>query len=666
MHTPRFFKLILLILILTSSNHASANSPYQTKAPSSLASIAETLEDPSGKLTIHDVTSPEKSKAFSAWGSENNINYGFTSSAHWIRIPISNLAGEDSSKVLEIPYAQISEISFFAPNSNPIVTGNLYPVKTRPFFHRFYAFPIQTTLESRYFYIRVASSYALTVPIMLWQEDAFYAHQQKTLMVQFLYYGGLLTLLIYNIFLFISLKNRQFLYYALFAGLFGMGMLAGNGYGRLLLWPDLAKFDDISQTFLLSLTSAMGATFTSAFLDTRNQLPRIHRLLKISALLFIVVAAFLVVSISIELPTKIAFEIFALNAVLTFFLIVLAGIKSIKLGYKPARFFSLAWGMLFIGAVVATLRAFGIITSNTITEYVLQISSSIEMLIFSLALAAMIAEEKIQREAAQQRALIAENKLVKTLQSTEKDLKKLIAERTKELEISLAHEKALRNQYVRFSALIAHEFRNPLSIIQSQLSLIRKEDQKGTNQIEKRSNIILDTTNRLAAMFDGWLDQGRVQNALSNLNITNIKLMPWLEGLIKKYSVASNQLDFEIKLNSEIKSIEADTELLQSALNNLIDNAVKYSPAGSTITIETLQKPGYVGIAVIDHGIGIAPKHQEKVFDEYFRVSPEGTTTGIGLGLALVKEIAKAHKGYIDLKSKINQGSTFTIWIPST
>lgn len=630
-----------------------------------MASIAEILEDPSGELTINDVTSPEKSKAFSAWGSENNINYGFTSSAHWIRIPLVKASGEDASKVIEVPYAQISEISFFAPEHPTVVTGNLYPVSSRAFFHRFFAFPIELKNETQYFYIRVASSYALTVPIMLWQEDAFYAHQQKTLMVQFLYYGGLLTLLIYNLFLFFSLKNRQFLYYALFAGLFGMGMLAGNGYGRLLLWPDLAKFDDISQTFLLSLTSAMGATFTSAFLNTRNQLPRIHRLLKTSALLFIVVSAFLLASIWIELPTKIAFEIFALNAVVTFFLIVLAGIKSIKLGYKPARFFSLAWGMLFVGAVIATLRAFGVVTSNTITEYVLQISSSIEMLIFSLALAAMIAEEKNQREIAQKRALVAENKLVKTLQSAEKDLKKLIAERTQELEISLAHEKALRNQYVRFSALIAHEFRNPLSIIQSQLSLIRKEDQKGTNQIEKRSNIILDTTNRLAAMFDGWLDQGRVQNALSNLNISKIKLMPWLEGLIKKYSVASNKLDFEIKLNPQIKSIEADTELLQSALNNLIDNAVKYSPAGSSITIETLQKPGYVGIAVIDQGIGIAPKHQEKVFAEYFRVSPEGTTTGIGLGLALVKEIAKAHKGYIDLKSKLNQGSTFTIWIPN-
>jgi signal transduction histidine kinase len=663
---PSKLNIWVIALLLLATLNCFAASHDNAHAPANLAPSVAVLEDASKQLSIDDVRKLENTDAFKPWTGNDDIHFGFTTSAHWLRIPINQLGGDAGSKVLEIPYAQISEISFYAPNKAPIVTGSRHPITTRAYFHRFFAFPIEPTDTPRYAYLRVASDYALTVPIKLWQENDFYQHQQKTLMVQFLYYGGLLTLLIYNLFLFISLKNRQFLYYALFAGLCGLGMLAGNGYGRLLLWSDFAKFDNVSQTVLFSLTSAMGAVFTSAFLSTREKLPRTHRLLIIGAALFVFVAAFLLVTLWVNLPTTWAFQLFALNGIFTFFCIILAGIQSIKLGYKPARFFSLAWGVLFAGVTIASLRAFGLVASNIVTEYILQISSSIEMLVFSLALAAMIAEEKIQREVAQARTLNAENTLVKTLETSKENLEKLVAERTQELEVSLAQEKMLRSQYVRFSALIAHEFRNPLSIIQSQISLLRKEDQQGTNQIEKRSNIILETTQRLALMFDSWLDKGRVENALNNLSMTTIELKPWLATLISKHLAISNKVLVEMKFATHIKTVKADASLLKSALKNLIDNAAKYSSTGSTITIATIEKPGYLGIAVTDQGIGIAPRHQEKVFTEYFRVSPEGTTTGTGLGLALVKEIAKAHHGEVELKSKLNKGSTFTIWIPTT
>lgn len=652
------------LLFLLGACNCFAESKFNTNTPVNLTSSVTILQDASKNLTIEDVRSPNNAQKFKAWEGGDNIHFGFSSSAYWIRIPIKQAGNDTLSKVLEIPYAQISEITFYAPNKPPMATGSRYSIGTRPYFHRFFAFPVNLTESPQYAYLRVASDYALTVPIQLWQENGFYQHQQKTLMVQFLYYGGLLTLLIYNLFLFISLKNRQFLYYALFAGLCGLGMLAGNGYGRLLLWPEFSNFDDISQTFLFSLTSAMGAGFTSVFLSTRVKLPFTHRLLKIGAIIFILIAIFLLASLKIDLPTKWLFELFAFNGIFTFFSIILAGIQSIKLGYKPARFFSLAWGVLFIGVTIASFRAFGLIASNTITEYILQISSSIEMLMFSLALAAMIAEEKNQREKAQQRALTAENDLVKNLQSSEENLKKLVAERTKELETSLTYEKELRSQYIRFGALVSHEFRNPLSIIESQLSLMRKENQQGKNQIENRSFIIAGAVERLILMFDSWLKQGRLQNALENLNLSNIRVNPWLEELVNKSLNLSSRVSCEFKFNCNVNTMKVDEQLLQTALNNLIDNAVKYSPVNSTIIIETLKKSDYVGIAITDCGIGIAPKHHDEIFTEYFRVTREGAPPGMGLGLALVKEIIKAHNGYIDLKSIVNKGTTFTIWIP--
>lgn len=664
-HPPRTLSIWALVLLILTTFNCFATNNSSTRAQANLVPSFVVFEDAGKQLKIEDVRKLENTSAFKPWLGNDDIHFGFTNSAHWIRIPINEVGGDAGSKVLEIPYAQISEISFYAPNKEAIVTGSRYPITTRAYFHRFFAFPIEPTNAPQYVYLRVASDYALTVPIKLWKESDFYHHQQKTLMVQFLYYGGLLALLIYNLFLFISLRNKQFLYYALFAGLCGLGMLAGNGYGRLLLWSDFPKFDGISQTILFGLTSAMGAVFTSAFLSTREKLPTTHRLLNIGAALFVLVAAFLLVTLRVNLPTTWAFQLFALNGIFTFFCIILAGIQSIKLGYKPARFFSLAWGVLFAGVTIASLRAFGLIASNIVTEYILQISSSIEMLVFSLALAAMIAEEKIHREAAQARALTAENNLVKTLSSSKNNLEKLVAKRTRELETSLAYEKELRAQYIRFGALVSHEFRNPLSIIESQLSLIRKENRKGTNQIENRSLVITGAIERLTLMFDSWLKQGKLQNTLDNLNITQIEIKPWLEELVNKNLALANRMHCEFKFNCNIKAIKADESLLQIALNNLIDNAVKYSPANSSITIETMQKDQFIGIAITDRGLGIAPEHHDEIFNEYFRATPEGAASGMGLGLALVNEIVKALNGHIELKSKLNQGSTFTIWIPN-
>ena len=654
-----------LTLMLLSAFNCFAASNSSAHASIDLASNVDVLEDTSKQLTIDDVRKPDNIKAFKPWTGNHDIHFGFSSSAYWLRISINQSGSDAAYKVLEIPYAQISEISFYDSNKAPIVTGSRYPINTRAYFHRFFAFPIESTSTPQYTYLRIASNYALTVPIKLWQENDFYQHEQKTLMVQFLYYGGVLALLIYNLFLFISLRNKQFLYYALFAGLCGLGMFAGNGYGRLLLWPNFEKFDEISQTVLFSLTSVMSIFFTTTFLSTKEKLPATHRLLTIGAVIFVLVVAFLLMTLWLDLPTIWTFQLFILNSIFTFFFIILAGIQSIKLGYKPARFFTLAWGILFVGITIAALRAFGVIASNTITEYILQISSSIEMLIFSLALASMIDEEKIHREEAQARALKAENNLVRSLNSSKKSLKRLVAKKTEQLEISLAHERALRTQYIRFGALVSHEFRNPLSIIESQLSLIRKESQQGSNQIENRSYVITGAIERLKMMFDSWLRQGKLQNTLDNLNITQIEINPWLEELVNKNLKLWNKTSCEFKFNSDTKTIKADVSLLQIALNNLIDNSVKYSPDNTSITIETLQKDQFFGIAVTDRGIGIAPNHHHEIFNEYFRVTPEGAASGMGLGLALVNEIVKALNGHIELKSKLNQGSTFTIWIPN-
>ena len=110
--------------------------------------------------------------------------------------------------------------------------------------------------------------------------------------------------------------------------------------------------------------------------------------------------------------------------------------------------------------------------------------------------------------------------------------------------------------------------------------------------------------------------------------------------------------------------VVVDEYLLEIVLSNLIDNARKYAGVDARVIIETRLKPGYVGIAVTDNGPGIRGEHQARVFEEYFRVSPQSGVPGMGLGLSIVSRIAKAHGGDLALHSEAGQGCSFCLWLP--
>jgi signal transduction histidine kinase len=226
-------------------------------------------------------------------------------------------------------------------------------------------------------------------------------------------------------------------------------------------------------------------------------------------------------------------------------------------------------------------------------------------------------------------------------------------------------EKGLREQYVRFGSMISHEFRTPLGIIQGQASLMRKEHEHGVDHVNKRIEAIASATRRLAVMFDKWLHSDAITNTLEMLEPKMLELQPWLHTLIKTSPHLLLSHSTQLRLSADVSHVFADEYHLGIAVINLIDNAAKYSPPSTTIYIETLFKQGYIGIAVTDQGPGIPKDLQDKVFADFFRLSPESNIRGVGLGLSIVQRIAQAHGGYVDLFSSPGQGASFCIWLPS-
>ncbi|MDD2761124.1 MAG: HAMP domain-containing sensor histidine kinase, partial [Methylomonas sp.] len=354
----------------------------------------------------------------------------------------------------------------------------------------------------------------------------------------------------------------------------------------------------------------------------------------------------------------------SMGAIVTGGLMIAAAFLSWRAGNRSARLFLLAWGVLALGAVVSGMYNFGLLPTNILTAYSVQLSSSAEMLLLSFALAERIRLERNARESAQTEALCARQSLVETLRESEAKLEKTVAERTAELNRSLQNERSLLDRYVRFGALISHEFRNPLAIIKSQLALIEKERQHGLNHIERRLGAIASAAGRLGVLFEEWLQSDRLRRQVQEPTPIAIPFGAWLEEVVDDCRDCYVNTPIELHIADGLPNIYADEAMLRIAIHNLVDNAAKYAPAGTTIGIEALERDGMVGIAIIDRGPGIAPEHRDAIFADYFRSVPEGRVAGLGLGLAFVKKIVALHRGRIELESELGVGTGFWLWLP--
>jgi signal transduction histidine kinase len=345
-------------------------------------------------------------------------------------------------------------------------------------------------------------------------------------------------------------------------------------------------------------------------------------------------------------------------------LVTWASVGALRMGHTGVRFFLLAWGTLWFGSLIATLRAFGWLPTTTLTAYSLQISSAVEMLLLSLALADMINIERKQREAAQQETLKAQHELLEHARTAEEKLERAVIDRTTQLTQALDNEMQLLKQYMRFGALISHEFRNPLGIIDSQISLMRKEDAMGQMPLEKRLKTISSATRRLLSLFEKWLQGDRLNHALQKMNIAPLTLTPWLSEMVHAQSQYHATHQLQLLFSDSAVKVMADEDLLEIAVLNLIDNACKHSDPGTLVQIHLRESPQKVGIAVTDQGPGIAPEHQALILEDYYRVRPEGPTQGLGLGLSFVLRIAQMHHGELEVQSQPGQGSSFCLWLP--
>ncbi len=217
-------------------------------------------------------------------------------------------------------------------------------------------------------------------------------------------------------------------------------------------------------------------------------------------------------------------------------------------------------------------------------------------------------------------------------------------------------------------ALVSHEMRTPLTAIQGMTELLANYEMDPARRKEI-SSAINGEVKRLTGMITGYLDITRLESGATALRKTPVRVEPLLQRIVLLLEPVAAQrgIRLTLALSPGLPVLFADIDLMGRAVENLVSNAIKYSPDSTEVTIRAEPEHGGIAISVSDQGYGIPEPDLPRIFEKFYRVArvEDAGVPGTGLGLALVREIAELHGGAAGVTSKVNQGSTFTLRIPA-
>lgn len=221
-----------------------------------------------------------------------------------------------------------------------------------------------------------------------------------------------------------------------------------------------------------------------------------------------------------------------------------------------------------------------------------------------------------------------------------------------------------------FVSNVSHELRTPLTSVKSYLEAL-DEGALSEPVAPDFIKVSLDETNRMMRMVTDLLHLSRIDNATSHLDVELINFTAFITFILNRFDkirAQDEEKKYEIVRDYPINSVwvEIDTDKMTQVIDNILNNAIKYSPDGGKITVSMKTTDDQMILSISDQGLGIPKEDLPKIFDRFYRVDKARSRAqgGTGLGLAIAKEIVKQHNGFIWAKSEYGKGSTFTIVLP--
>ncbi|MDX1755065.1 MAG: diguanylate cyclase [Marinobacter sp.] len=358
-----------------------------------LSPYLQLLEDPDLEYRFSDILRANIQGRFKTVGTESP-NFGFTTSAWWVKFTLVNSSDKPVSRFIRQDYPLIDYLDFWSPLPDGtwqhLKAGDMVPFHQRPVDHRLFLFPVQVPAQSETtFYMRFETQGAMNIGLFSHSPLDLTNMISKEYLALGVYYGGFIVLLFYNLFMFLTVRERTFAYYLIYLASYGLYMSLHNGLSFQILVPDYPLLANKALLVLLSISLFGGTLFTRAILNTKVIAPladRIAYLLQLASLATMLISPFVAYH-SMIVPL----------ATLTVFLcghMVVLGLLALSRGTGTARYYMIAFTALLMGVLVYMAKTFGLLPHNFFTQNAFQIGSLLEMVLLSLAVASRLNELK--------------------------------------------------------------------------------------------------------------------------------------------------------------------------------------------------------------------------------------------------------------------------------
>jgi PAS domain S-box-containing protein len=412
----------------------------------------EILEDIEGRWTIDDVISPEIARQFVPSRSEVP-NFGFTDSVYWIRFRIRNTANLTRQWYLVLGYPNVHYLDFYHPlpdrsGLKHIRTGTLLPFDTRDVKDRLFVFTLSLPADiEQTIYLRFESKATMVLSLTIQSGDRLKHNGFTDRLWLGCFYGVLFIMAGYNLFLFLALRERSYLYYVLTLFSVIIYEFSFGGLAQQYLWPNLEGMNRFVVPFSLISGLIAALKFAGTFLQTRVQVPKGHQAISV---LLIILGLLLIASPFISYTVVLtAVDFLYIPGMLC---IVGVGFITWRRGYRPARYYLLAGIAVLTTMLVHIMVCFTLLPSNLLTQHSYQVGIILLVLLLSLALADRI--NLIKEEKAEAQAEVLQKQQEKLKQTAE--LARINEALNAEITERKRMEEALRESEKKYRRLIEH------------------------------------------------------------------------------------------------------------------------------------------------------------------------------------------------------------------
>lgn len=627
---------------------------------------------------------------------------------HWLRFTIANHSGMPNLFVIaQAPNLPLMTVYRLQQGrlTRLCVVGNTFRYDDRPED----AVDFMTSLklnrgDTATYYLHVVSDHPLVLPLIVGTRQTTDHFSDTNIFIFGAYFGILLVIFFYNLFIYFSVKDRNYLYYVIYVFFLGLAQLSSSGFAFKYVWPDSPGLNRYMVVMSSGLVCIVAILFAVFFLQMRTYAPKLR-----PVNIYFIVTYSIAIVFNLAGVNKISYNILDVNGLLMAVYVVSASAYIARKGFKAAIFYLLAWSIFMVGLIFYVLKNYGILPSNIFSNYALYIGSALEAILLSIALADKINVLTREKEQSQARALDISRENERLVREQNVILEAKVHERTTDLEGALDHLKATQSQLVEsekmaslgvLTAGIAHEINNPINFVKSNIKPLQLDIRDLWEIIGQYEKVDFSSADApaLVAEIDAFkrqidlpyikteigsllqgIEDGATRTAeivrglrtFSRLDETELKKVSLIEGLDSTLVLLRSSMPGSIQVvrNYEtIPAVECYPGKLNQVFMNIMSNALyamdkKHSGHAETLTVATsLYDPAHVLIRISDTGTGMPESVREKIFDPFFTTKEIGE--GTGLGLSIVFSIIEKHKGKIVVHSTLGEGTEFQIILP--